>query len=1067
MPFSAGFLFALDPGKPIHQFHQTTWTSNEGLPQNSIYTMVQTRDYYLWLGTQEGLIRFDGIRFEIFDTKNTPAIRHNWIMCLYEDRDGTLWAGTNGGGLISYRNGAWQNYSIREGLSSDFVWSVVQDRDGALWVGTNRGLNKFINGQFKVFTTRDGLCHDMVRSVIEDRRGALWIGTHVGISRYYEGRFENFTVLNGLTNNAVAVCYEDRSGIIWAGTYGGGLNRFADGRWSALTVKSGLPSDMVAALFEDRNGSLWIGTRGGVSRYVNGAFSNYTVSHGLSNNHIRKFLEDHEGNLWIGTDGGGLNRLRDSKCVTYSTRQGLSYNIVRCVYEDRHGSVWIGTSGGGLNQLKDGNFRTYTTRDGLSGNIVWSVCEDSKGRLWVGTDGNGLNRFSHGRFTSYHMKDGLSNEFIRSICTDKDDNVWIATLNGLNYFKNGTFTVYNTDNGLSNNTVLSVYADREGTVWAGTNGGGLNYLKNGQWSVFNTQNGLSNDIVLCTFIDEENTLWVGTDGGGLNRLKDGRWTHYTTDHGLYDNLIFCILEDHKGNLWMSCNRGIFEVPKKELDDFSSGRIRQIRSVIYTHADGMMSPECCGRNQPSGWKMNDGKLLFPTVMGAVMVDPDNLKNNLLPPPVHIEKIISDEMAVSGDITRDSLPVIFGPGAEKLEIHFTALSFVISEKVRFMYKLEGFDRNWVDAGSRRVAYYTNLPPGEYQFRVKACNNDGVWNETGASRSVHLKPFVYQTIWFYGLIFLVFIFGVYMVFRLRIRQIEKRKTELEIQVNEKTATIGEQKKELEITLEELKNTQTRLVQTAKMSSLGQLVAGLAHEINNPITFIYSNLTYLEHHIRQMGHLISTADGFLEGENRLGYEKAKKEADYDYVSTDLNHLLQTYKKGAERIREIVLNLRTFSRLDETDWQTVNLHDNLDATISLVSKQYEHRITIIRDYGDLPDLECACGQLNQVFMHLLKNAVQAIPENGEIRITTRRLNHHIRISFRDNGIGMDESLKQRIFDPFFTTQDIGKGFGLGLSISYGIIQDHHGSIDVISEPGKGSDFIITLPVRAPEMKKN
>ena len=1056
----AGIALALDPDKPVHQFHQTTWTSNEGLPQNSIYAMVQTGDHYIWLGTQEGLIRFDGVRFEIFDTKNTPAIRHNWIMCLYEDREETLWIGTNGGGLTAYRKGVWTNYSTRDGLSNDFIWSVTQDRDGAIWTATNRGLNKLKDGQIHIYTTQNGLCSDMTRSVIEDRQGVIWIGAYGGLSKFHKGTFENYSVSNGLSNNAVSVCYEDTKGIIWAGTYGGGLNRFENGRWSSLSVKDGLASDMVATLFEDRQGSLWIGTRGGVSRYVNGEFSTYSVKQGLSNNHIRKFLEDHEGNLWIGTDGGGLNRLRDSKCVTYSTRHGLSYNIVRCVYEDRVGTIWIGTSGGGLNRLKDGIFRAYTTKDGLSSDIVWSVCQDRKGCLWAGTDGNGLNVLNNGRFRSYHVKDGLSNEFIRAMCVDNNDDLWIATLNGLNCFKNGKFTIYNTNNGLSNNTILSVTVDREGTVWAGTNGGGLNYFKNGKWSVYNTRDGLSNDIVLCAYIDNENALWVGTDGGGLNRLKNGKWTHYTTDHGLHDNLIFSILEDNKGSLWMSCNRGIFEVSKKDLDDFSVGKIRRIKSAVYTNADGMMSPECCGRNQPSGWKTSDGKLLYPTVMGMVIVNPENLKNNVLPPPIHIEKIIADDSTAGWDKLSDSLPVIFGPGAEKLEIHFTALSFVIPEKARFMYKLEGFDRNWVDAGSRRIAYYTNLPPGEYGFKVKACNNDGVWNETGASRIIILRPFVYQTKWFYGLCVIAFILGVYMVYRFRIHQVEKRKTELEIMVNEKTATIGAQKKDLEIALAELKNTQIQLVQSAKMSSLGQLVAGLAHEINNPITFIYSNLTYLEHHIRQMEQLIRTADDFLDGNKRMEFETAKKQAEYEYITSDLTHLLQSYKKGAKRIREIVINLRTFSRLDETEWQTVNIHDNLDATVSLVSKQYEHRITIIKDYGNLPDIECSCGQMNQAFMHLIKNAIQSIPETGEIRLTTRRINEHISISFRDSGVGMDESLKQRIFEPFFTTRDIGQGVGLGLSISYGIVQEHNGKIDVISAPGQGSEFIITLPLR-------
>jgi len=722
--------WALDPDKTITQYVHDVWQVEDGLPQSTITAILQTRDGYIWLGTQEGLVRFDGVRFTVFDKKNTKNIKDSHILTLFEDHEGSLWIGTYGGGLNRLKDKEFTAYTTKEGLSDNMVWSICEDGKGSIWIGTySGGLNRLRDGKFTAYTTKDGLSNDFVRSIYEDREGSLWIGTGEGLNRLRDGKFTAYTTKDGLSNDMVWSIYEDRNGSLWIGTYSGGLNRFKDGKFTAFTTKEGLSDDIVKSIYEDREGSIWIGTEGGgLNRLRDGKFTVYTTKEGLSNDFVKSIYEDREGSLWIGTDGGGLNRLKDDKFTVYTTKEGLSSDLVKSIYEDREGSLWIGT-GEGLNRLKDGKFTVYTTKEGLSNDMVWSIYEDRKGSLWIGTWRGGLNRLRDGKFTAYTTKDGLSNDMVRSI-----------------------------------------YEDREGSLWIGTDGGGLNRLRDGKFTVYSTKEGLSNDLVRSIYEDGEGSLWIGTRGGGLNRLKDGKFTAYTTKEGLFDDSVWQILEDGKGNLWMSCNNGIFRVSMRELNDFAEGKISSINSISYGEPDGMMSKECNGGFQPAGWKSRDGKLWFPTIRGVVMINPENIRTNKLPPPVLIEHVIIDNrsFAASGVIQ-------ISPGNKDFEFHYTGLSFLVPERVKFKYKLEGWNKEWIDAGTRRTAYYTNIPPGSYCFRVIACNNDGIWNEEGASLKIIVPPPFWQIWWFRVLLILSILSAAIFIYKLRTRAIRRRNEEL----------------------------------------------------------------------------------------------------------------------------------------------------------------------------------------------------------------------------------------------------------------------------------------------------
>jgi ligand-binding sensor domain-containing protein/signal transduction histidine kinase len=753
----SGTAIALDSRRDLSQFTHEVWLTENGLPQNTVHSIAQTRDGYIWIGTEEGLARFDGVRFTIFDKQNTPQLKSNYIRALLADRQGALWIGT-AEGLVRMLNGKFTMFTTNEGLPSNTIQAIYEDREGNLWVATATGLGLFKGGGLTTFTTKERLIGGSIQALFEDTDGALWIATPYGVGRVKDGTFTNYTVRDGLGSNSVRAIQQDRDGRLWFASLGG-LTSFSRGRFTTYTTRDGLPNDRIISLHAAQDGGLLIGTAGGLCRFSDGRFTSLNPGEALSTSTILSLLEDLEGNLWIGTESAGINLLKDTKFTTYTVRNGLSNDVIKSIYEDPQGNTWIGTDGGGLNLLKNDKVSVYTTREGLSSNVVLALFGDAAGNLWAGTP-DGLNRFSQGKFTIYTAADGLANNDVRSICADHGGNLWIGTRGGLTRMRDGVFRTFTEVDGLPNDLIATLYEDAKGTLWVGTFGG-LSRFMNEEFTTLTTRDGLSNDAVISLYEDSDGTLWIGTNGGGLNRLKDGQLTAYTTSNGLLDDVVYRILEDGRNNLWLSCRKGIFHIDKKALNEFAQGRISSIAPVAYGTADGMMTRECSGGGDPAGWKGSDGKLWFPTIRGVAMIDPERIKTNSQPPPVVIEQIRIDDQAIAPS-DRVELP----PGTTRFDLYYTAPSFVAPERVRFKYKLEGFDKDWIDSGTRRIAYYTNLRPGDYTFRVIASNNDGVWNQTGAAFSLYLKPYFYQTYWFYAVCLLGLALLAWLLYRLRVR-------------------------------------------------------------------------------------------------------------------------------------------------------------------------------------------------------------------------------------------------------------------------------------------------------------
>ncbi|MCP4150372.1 MAG: response regulator, partial [bacterium] len=591
--------------------------------------------------------------------------------------------------------------------------------------------------------------------------------------------------------SSIYVIHEDRDGNLWIGTQDSGLSSLKNGKLTTYEPQHGLANNQIRALHEDSDGNLWIGTYGGgLNRFKNGKFTTYNTQQGLTNNRIKALYEDREGNLWIGTKDGGLNSLKDGACTTYNAQQGMGNDELLTIYQDPRGELWFGTIGGGLLKLEDGKFKTYNTAHGLAHNTISALHEDRSGNLWIGTYGGGLNSLKNGIFKTYNTANGLVNQRIYAILEDSRNTLWIATYNGLNSLKNGTFHTYTSQHGLLDNHIRSLYEDRKGTLWIGTSKG-LNSLKNGTFKRYNSWNKQIDYVVFDIHEDSQNNLWLATQAG-LHRLKNDTFTSVTVKNGLFDDTIFRVLEDNGGELWMSCKKGIFKASIKELNNLCNAKSNTIQCTAYDEKDGMKSRECNGRVQPAGWKAQDGKLWFPTMKGAVMIDPANIKKNHLPPPVYIEKVTVD--GIENTQIDENHTYQLPPGKERFEFKYTALSLKVPVRVKFEIKLEGFEKEWRDVGTRRTAYYTKLSHGAYTFKVKAGNNDGVWNETGAALSFYLKPHYYQTNWFYALTFLASALMVYIGYHLRVRQLEAREVILKHLVEKQTTILKEQYKELE---------------------------------------------------------------------------------------------------------------------------------------------------------------------------------------------------------------------------------------------------------------------------------
>lgn len=731
----------------VSDYSIDAWQTEQGLPQDSVTSIVHTSDGYLWLGTYNGLVRFDGVRFKVFNTGNTPEFGDSRITSLFEDAEGTLWIGHETGDLTQLRAGKFSAVNLGTNWPGGAIWVMGTDADGVLWMFSREGELLSMQGA-KPAVQKIGST-DSLPSFVKDKAGELWVVRGRLLGTLKNGRL--VPVPPGLqpdTSDVNRAC-ASRDGGVWL-TGGGRVRKLS----ASGTVTDRGPApwglDLVTALLETKSGDLLVGTlrQGLFLLSPDGTSLHFTRQNGLSHDWVLDLCEDRERNLWVGTGGGGLDVLRRRKVEMVKAPDDWQGRAILAVTPSAQGGLWVGTEGAGLYRLQDGEVKTITETNGLANFFIWSMLEDEHHNLWVGTFNGGLFVQNNGRF---EFPKGLEDPtaIIFALYQDRQGEMWVGTQSGLARYSDGRCTWFTRKDGLVLPDVRVITEDDAGAIWFGMSGGGLGRLKDGKLTQFRRQEGLTNDFVWSLLAEKDGTLWVGTFGGGLCRFRDGHFATISTREGLPNNVICHITDDGLGNFWISSYGGIFRVSKSELNQCADGQLEAVNYVAYGEAEGLSTLECSGGFQSAGCQTPDGKLWFSTIKGLAMVDPANVRINPFPPPVLIEEVAVDDrllpLPISGVVVPLAHRLQIQPGKHRLEIRYTGLCLAAPEKVRFKYRLEGLEPDWVDVGTRRVAYYSYLKPGNYTFRVIACNNDGIWNDTGASLAFTVLPQFWQTWWF----------------------------------------------------------------------------------------------------------------------------------------------------------------------------------------------------------------------------------------------------------------------------------------------------------------------------------
>lgn len=746
------------------QYRYDVWTADNGLPQNIVRGIYQSPDGFLWVATFDGLVRFDGVQFKVFNKSNTPGISSNRIVSLHGEPSGDLWLSSEGGGLTRYHNGTFQSIGAAQGVAEKSVRGLTADDEGRVWILSGDRIEKWEQDKGR-FTDISPLPPRLEYNILLWDNEGFWGADSTGVLCFVKGKFLHYALPQQVTPASVQSVAHEHNGVLWLETKDRKYFKVDPGK-TAVSVREPLVTHV------DASGHSWRMQLGHeLLRTVD-----YLNAGQTSKLSFISMYEDRERNLWFGTEGRGLYRLQKQSIVVYSKQPGMTEDNIYPILQDHSGAIWIGAWRMGLSRYLDGKFTGFTPTEGVPSKLVTALYEDTDGQLWVATHG-GVAVYKGGRFQKTSRLSLPERSVVQAIYQDKEGALWFGTNRGLVSLTKAGSTLLTVHDGLATDDVRVILQTRSGDLLIGGYGG-LTRIRGGQFSHWTERDGLPSDNIRSLYEDNDGTVWIGTYDGGLARFKNGAFAHFTMRDGLYDNGVFQILEDGAGSLWMSCNRGIYRVKKQELNDFADGRRSTISSIAYGKVDGMATVECNGGLSPAGAKTHDGKMWFPTQAGIAVVDPSAISYNPHPPPVVIESIVQDRTPVSlANSIR--LPA----GTKNIEIQYTAPSFIKPEQIHFKYWLEGLDSSWIDAGGRRTAYYSLLPPGQYSFRVIAGNSDGVWNETGATMSFTVMPAYYQTTWFRLLCAAMLAILLWALYRLRLRQVAARmETRLEERLEER---------------------------------------------------------------------------------------------------------------------------------------------------------------------------------------------------------------------------------------------------------------------------------------------
>ncbi len=1084
-----------------------------GLSGNVVWNILQDRKGYMWFGTLNGLSRYDGYKFANYQYRphDTTSISQNVLFSLFEDSQGDIWVGSTEGGICKFDSKTEQFATYRPKQSKGLhvpafraVSAFNEDNEGNLWIGNFGGELRQFDKYAGKFLAQFDLSKEAKKSVglnginciYKDHSGSLWVGSTLGLHRITltppkDGQpsrisFTHYLPDSGIQNSisgGITSVFEDHSGFLWLGTDGKGLNHF-DPKSGKFTHYVNNPNDPFSLsndaiwhqnITEDSEGNLWVGTSNGLNklnpertrftRYLNDPIQPFS----LENNTIGSLSFDRAGTLWIGTLEGISKMMATPKPFKSYAHNSYDANSlgtgpVNCIYEDKGGNIWIGNQSLSKFNKKEGTF-THFQSDNLPFGNINALLVDRQGTIWVAI-GTKLTRFNPqtGRFNLSGVKQ-LDKEFqngnqILSLYEDHEGELWIGSNNGVHQYDPATGVVQhyahhpNNLNGIADYQAKVISGDRRGNIWIGHGSVGttrFNKLtKKFTWFSHNPKDttSISSNIVESFYEDTQGYFWVGTNGGGLCKFDHNteKFTTYVAKQGLSAGTVYSILPDGKNNLWLGTDDGLF--------CFSLATHTFKR---YDSYDGLQS----NLFSKAALRGTDGTLYMGGPSGFNTFNPTQIYTNSYVPPIVITEFRLFDKPLLGKQEAKTIELNYDQNFFSFE--FAALNYTNSHKNDYAYQLVGIDKEWVYSGTRRNVSYTDLPPGDYTFRIKAANNDGVWNEKGISVQVIIYPPWWRTWWAYTFYGLLFILGLWSLISYRSRALRRENRILEEKVHLRTNQLEQKSTELEKSLETLKSTQSQLIQKEKLASLGELTAGIAHEIQNPLNFVNN---YSEVNVE----LIEEVKEELERGNLIEIKS---------IVYDLGENEAKIHHHGKRADAIVRGMLQHSRTNSGTKEPTNLNRLVDKYLrlayeSIKSKGKSFEVDYSTDFDEsLPLIEVVPQDIGRALLNIVNNAFQAVAERKQMEpmgyqpkviVITKRLpllagegRGEVEIRIKDNGNGIPESIKDKIFQPFFTTKPTGQGTGLGLSLAYDIIKAHGGTIE-LEKRDTGTQFLITLP---------
>jgi ligand-binding sensor domain-containing protein/signal transduction histidine kinase len=1093
----------------------SSFSKMQGLKSGVINCMLQDKSGNLWIGTAgDGVSRYDGKSFTHYTEKE--GLSHNFIFSMLEDQNGNLWFGTVGGGVTRFDGKLFTHFTKKEGLSHNNVMSILQDKSGNIWFGTSSGVNKYDGKSFTQFNVSQGLSDGNVLSMYEDLKGNLWLGTGHGLNKYDGKSFTRYTEAEGLTGNIFTSILQDKAGNFWFTAGDSGVNKFDGKTLTHFTEAEGLLNHKVRRSMQDQSGNLWFTIdMGGLSKYDGKTFTNYTEKDGLSNKSVYSILEDRSGNIWVGTAGGGVNRFDGNRFTSYTEAEGMSSPYVWSMHKDLSGDMWFGTDGEGAIKYDGHSFSHFSEPENLSNNTVSCILEDKSENMWIGTNSHGLNRYTpslHGQadtLTYFWASNGTSDNNITSLLQDRAGNIWIGTYRGgIDKYDGKTITIFAKANGSAANKVTSILEDQSGNIWYGSRGGGLSKIGGTNITQYTVAGGLSDNYINTLMEDKSGLIWIGTRNGVT--LYDGKFfTHINATLGLSNNDVTSILEDQSGNLWFGTPNGLSVLhgnkAKVLFDKIKTNTIKDsdVFFTNYTYEDGFLGIGCYANTiveDDAGtiWiGANDRLTAYHPPSAKVSIDTTGPTMQVTAVSLYNEPVAWARLEQHQDTTLTmgnrvqvknfkfnstsswyGLPQDLSLAYDNnyLTFNFIGITMRQSSKVKYQYKMEGLEKDWSALSLRTEAPYGNLPHGTYTFKVKAMSSEGYWSDE-FHYPFTIRPPWWLTWWAYSLyavalIALILRMNVYLKARtLRIERERTQKKELE------------QAKEIERAYAELKTTQKQLIHAEKMASLGELTAGIAHEIQNPLNFV-NNFSDINKEL-----LVEMKDEIGKG-NMEEVEALTNDVLANEVK--INH-------HGKRADAIVKGMLQHSRTSSGVKEPTDINALCDEYLRLAyhglrAKDNSFNATLKTDLDDtIGKVKVVPQDIGRVLLNLITNAFYAVsekqntlqtpyplkggPEYVPSVVVTTKLHHPlsggrgsqdlgawgsegamIMISISDNGPGIPDSIKEKIFQPFFTTKPTGQGTGLGLSLSYDIVKAHGGELKVETKQGEGSVFTIQLP---------